>query len=426
MATGMRVPFRFGVLLATFLLSLLMYIDRIAISTAKEPVADELGLSDTQMGWVLSVFALGYALFQVPGGMLGDRLGARKALAAIVSAWSLFTALTGAVWNFASLLSARFLFGLGEAGAFPCVARTVFSWFPLRERGIVNGINFSGSRIGAAFSLPLMAWMVAAFGWRMTFFILGLVGVVWAVVWYRWFRDEPEDHPYLGAEERAYILGNRQNRTVGNAPALGLVKILSHRNVWLNMGQYFASNFVFFFCLTWLYPYLKEKYALGAAATGLYAMAPLILGAVGNWVSGLMVDILYQHGWWKSSRQLPAVLGFVLTAVGLALLLKADTVGWAVTALAIAVFGADMTLSPSWSFCMDIGRESAGAVSGVMNMAGNFGSFVTALAFPYLKNWTGSDVPFFYTGMVLALLAATIWLFMDPRKSMGNEKATVH
>ncbi len=425
MAIGLRIPFRFSIVLATFLLSLLMYVDRIAISTAKEPVAAELGLTDIQMGWVLSVFALGYALFQVPGGLLGDRWGPRKALAAIVSVWSLFTALTGAAWNFGSLLFARFFFGAGEAGAYPCMARTVYAWFPLRERGIINGINFSGSRLGAAFSLPLMAWMVSGYGWRSTFLVLGLIGVLWAAVWYRWFRDEPEAHAQLGQQERRYILQNRQQPTAASRrPNVG--ELLGKRVLWFTMGQYFASNFVFFFCLTWLYPYLRETYGLGAAATGLYAMVPLIMGAVGNWSSGLLVDMLYRSGQWKQSRQLPAMLGFLLTGAGLAILLCVDTVGWAVVALSIAVFGADMTLSPSWSFCTDIGKQHAGLVSGMMNMAGNVGSFVTALAFPYLKAWTGNDVPFFYAGIVLSLLAALTWLAMDPRKSIVDEKATIY
>lgn len=425
MARFWRIPVRFGVLLATFSLSLLMYVDRIAISTAKEPITEELGLSDTQMGWVLSAFALGYALFQVPGGLLGDRLGARRALTWVVSAWSLFTALTGAIWNFVSLLITRFLFGLGEAGAYPCVARIVYSWFPVKERGIVNGVNFSGSRVGAAFSLPLLAWMVTELGWRHTFFLWGAIGVVWAIVWYWWFRDDPEQHPSVREEERSYIFAHRQVSAKTGSAFFRLAIVLRNRQVGLAMGQYFVSNFIFFFCLTWLYPYLKEKYTLNAAATGWYAMAPLICGAIGNWTSGFLVDFLYQRGHWRLSRQLPALIGFLLTAVGLAVLLEANSAPGAVLGMAVAVFGADMTLSPSWSFCTDIGGERAGMVSGTMNMAGNIGSFITALAFPYLRSWTGTDLPFFYTAMVLALAGGVMWLLMDPRRSLSDEKAAV-
>lgn len=417
MSRALHIPFRFRVVAGTFLLSLLLYIDRIAISTARDGIANDLMLSDVQIGWALSVFALGYALFQVPGGMLGDSLGARKTLSLIVSCWSLFTALTGIAWNFLSLMIARFLFGAGEAGAYPCISGTVYSWFPLKERGIVNGINFSGSRVGAAFALPVIAWLIEAAGWRITFFILGAIGILWAIIWYWWFRDEPEQHPLVGDEERKFILANRQQKTT-EVSKIPLKRIFSSTNTWLAMGQYFASNFVFFFCLTWLYPYLRAKYGLSQTATGFYAMTPLLMGAVGNWTSGALVDFIYKRGYWKLSRRLPALAGFVLTAAGLLLLVNAGSAAGAITGLSIAVFGADMTLSPSWTFCTDIGKESAGTVSGVMNMAGNFGSFITALCFPYLKRWTGSETPFFYTAMALALTAALLWLFMDPEKEL--------
>ncbi|MEM9143696.1 MAG: MFS transporter, partial [Bacteroidota bacterium] len=161
-------PKRYLMVLGTFLLALLLYIDRVCISVAKDPIAESLGLSDKQMGWVLSAFALGYALLQTPSGLMSDRYGPRKILTLIVTLWSLFTALTGAVWNFISLLATRFLFGAGEAGAFPGISRAIYSWIPLKERGIVTGINFSGSRLGAAFALPAVAWLIDVLGWRST------------------------------------------------------------------------------------------------------------------------------------------------------------------------------------------------------------------------------------------------------------------
>ena len=167
-----------------FLLALLLYIDRVCISVAKDSVAMDLDLSDKAMGWVLSIFALGYALLQVPSGMMADRYGPRKMLTAIVGFWSALTALTGAAWNFVSLMVIRFLFGAGEAGAFPGMSRVIYSWMPLKERGLIIGLNFSGSRLGAAFALPLVAWMIESFGWRTAFMILGGVGVFWLLPWW--------------------------------------------------------------------------------------------------------------------------------------------------------------------------------------------------------------------------------------------------
>jgi ACS family glucarate transporter-like MFS transporter len=394
-----------------FLLSLLLYIDRICISVAKDPVAGDLGLSDQAMGWVLSAFALGYALFQVPSGAMADRYGPRKLLSSIVAFWSALTALTGAAWNYASLLIIRFLFGAGEAGAFPGMSRAIFSWIPARERGTVLGLNFSGSRLGAAFALPAVAWLIEALGWRRAFLILGLVGVAWSLLWWRWFRDTPEEHRRLSEREKQHILRYRQaaDDDLG-APPFGMSRLLGSRNAWLAIGQYFCSNFTFFFALTWLFPYLKSKYGLGAMEAGWYAVAPFVAGAAGNWLSGWWVDSLYRRGRWNPSRQRPAIAGFGLAAFGLLGSLWMETPLGAAAMLSVAILGADMTLPPSWALCVDIGKKHSGTVSGAMNMAGNLGSFLTALAFPYLSGWLGSNDYFFYTAATLNLLAILLWL----------------
>ena len=405
---------RYVVAAGMFLLSLLLYIDRVCISAAKDPIADALNLSVKAMGWVLSIFALGYALAQVPGGVMADRFGPRRMLAGIVTFWSALTALTGLAWNYVSLLFIRFFFGVGEAGAFPGMSRAIYSWIPLKERGLITGINFSGSRLGAAFALPLVAWLIDSLGWRTTFGVLGVVGVVWALVWWLTFRDKPEEHPLLNEGEKNYIVANRQQRTENEAEKerIPFAQALRSRNMWLTMGQYFASNFTFFFALTWLFPHLKAEYNLEAVEAGFYASAPLVFGAVGNWVSGWMVDFIYKRGHWNASRIIPAVIGFTLAAIGLIGSVYMQEAVWAVVFLSMAIFGADMTLSPSWSLCVDIGKEHAGMVSGTMNMAGNIGSFITALAFPYLQAWTGSVTPFFFVGSGLNILAILMWTQM--------------
>ena len=183
----MRLNTRFFIVAGMFILSLLLYIDRVCISVAKGEIGTDLGLDKEMMGWVFAAFSFGYALFQIPGGLMADKFGPRVILSTIVSVWSLFTALTGMAWNYTSLFVTRFLFGAGEAGAFPGMSRAIFSWIPLKERGIVIGLNFSGSRLGAAFALPLVAWMITDFGWRQSFYILGVIGVVWAIIWWFWF-----------------------------------------------------------------------------------------------------------------------------------------------------------------------------------------------------------------------------------------------
>lgn len=413
---------RYLLVLATFLLSVLLYVDRICISAAKDAITGDLGLTDKQFGWALSAFALGYALCQTPGGWLADRLGPRRVLTTVVLFWSVFTGLTGAAFSYISLLVTRFLFGAGEAGAFPGMARAAYSWIPMSERGLVQGINFSGSRLGGAFALPAIAWLIATFGWRTSFGILTATGFVWAVGWYLVFRDDPTEHPLIGDDERKHILANRQQDKAGEKASGGLAvsDLAGSANVWIISAQYFCSNFTFFFCLTWLFPHLKSRYDLTDMAAALFAAAPLVSGAIGNWVSGWLVDRIYAQGQWKLSRRLPAVAGYFLAASGLIGSLFVDTPLASIICFSIAIFGADMTLSPSWSFCIDIGRRNAGVVSGTMNMAGNIGAFLTALAFPYLADWTGSYQPFFFVAAGLNVLAIALWMMAKPDMALED------
>ncbi len=413
------MPKRILLVCGTFLLSLLLYIDRTCIQVAGDGIKSDLSLSDTQFGWILSIFTLGYALAQTPSGIFADRFGPRKLLTGVVALWSLLTAVTGASFNFISMLVVRFVFGASEAGAFPGMARATLTWFPTSERGLVTGINFSASRIGGAIALPLMVWLITAAGWRGAFLVLGVVGILYAVIWWITFRDAPEEHPSVGKEELDYIIGNRQKVSASAKPRpLPFGELVSAGNVKLLMMQYFCSNFTFFFCLSWLFKHVKSTYGLTAQDAGLLAMLPLLGGAAGNWFSGWFVDYLFRHRGLVVSRRIPAVIGFLLATVGLLVSIHMTTAIPAVLFLTLAVFGADMTLSPSWSTCVDIGGRHSGAVSGTMNMAGNIGSFATSLAFPYLLAWFGSSTPFFYIAAALNFLAVILWLSIRPQEAI--------
>ncbi|MFD2257067.1 MFS transporter [Luteolibacter algae] len=409
------MPVRLLLLTGTFLISLLLYIDRTCIQVAGDAIKRDLNLTDTQFGWILSIFTLGYALGQTPSGILADRHGPRKLLTGVIGLWSVLTAVTASGFNFISMMVIRFLFGASEAGAFPGMARATLNWFPVKERGLVTGINFSASRLGGAAALPLMVWLIEAAGWKGSFHILGGIGVIFAIVWFLLFRDTPEEAKNISGKERDYIIEHRQkiNRSA-DAPEVGFGQLVSDRNVILLMAQYFCSNFTFFFCLSWLFKYVKDTYGLAAADTALLAALPLLGGAAGNWFSGWLVDRLYQSKGVTISRRIPAIVGFVLATAGLLLSLQMATAFPAVICLTIAVFGADMTLASSWSCCVDIGGKSSGAVSGTMNMAGNLGSFATSLAFPYLLAWFGSTTPFFFIAASLNAAAVIFWFMIRP------------
>ena len=402
---------KYFVVLVLFVLSMITYVDRVCISAAKDPISSEMHLSDTAMGVVFSAFALGYLLAQIPSGWLADRFGPRQVLAAAVTLWSALTAMTGAAWSLASLVTIRFLFGISEAGAYPGGARAICNWLPLGERGRANGVLFSGSRLGAAVSFPLLAWMLTRWQWRTSFWLLGGIGLVWAVLWLLWFRDFPAgDH-----------LESKYRDSVRPASGIVLSNMLKSGPIGLAMLQYFASNFTFFIGLSWMLPYLKRQFHLADRDAVGYAMAPLVAGTLSLWIAGALVDILYRSRYRAWSRRVPSILGFGLSTLGLLALTQATTPMAAAVCFTLAVFGSDMTVSPSWVFCADIAGRNAGGVSGAMNMVGNLGSFVSANAFPVLAAATGSAAAYFFCAAALNVVGILCWFNM--RSEAGAEPA---
>lgn len=399
-----RTHVRGLVIALLFVFSFLTIVDRVAISAAKPYMAADLGISDVAFGFIFGVFALGYALFQIPAGWGADRFGPRAFLAAIVVAWSIFTGLTGLLSTVPMLIAIRFLFGAAEAGIYPTASRAIYSWVPPRDRGAAQGTLFIGSRLGAAFGLSVVSFTIAAFGWRGTFLALAAIGIGLAVVWMSWFRNTPEEKRGVSEAERAYIRSGAAPG--GTAPP---VSSLWRLDIALLGVQYFASNFTFFIAFTWLLPYLQSHYGLTAVEAGTYASIPLYFGAVGNWASGTVVDALYRRGYGRRSRQIPAVLGFALGVAGLLAAPAMQSVSSAVVCFAVATLGVDMTLSPSWTTCQDIAGPRTGVLSGAMNMVGNLGSFVSSVTFPAVLQSTGSAAAYFYVAAFLNLIAVVCW-----------------
>jgi ACS family glucarate transporter-like MFS transporter len=393
------------VVAALFLLSLILYIDRAAISSAKSAIAAELTLSDTEMGWVFGAFSLGYAFAQIPWGWFADRAGPRLALTIVVALWSAFTTLTGTAGRLSWLLLMRFLFGAAEAGAFPSSARVFYNWLPDHERGIANGVLFSGALLGGGLAFPLCQWLLTAYGWRMAFYLLGVPGLLWAASWIIWFRDYPEAQVESGAPP---------------ADETPLLQVFRSWKMVKAMMQYFIGNFTFFICITWMFPYLAARYWLTPSQAARFAMVPLLSGAIANWVSGFFVDVLYRSRLRSWSRRLPATLGFFLAASGIYAVSIVNGPGTAVTAFAVAMFGVEMTISPSWAYCIDIGRKNSGSVSAAMNMAGSFGALASANAFPWLHRWTGDSGTYFRFAAALNILGIVCWLTMRSIAGQGR------
>jgi ACS family glucarate transporter-like MFS transporter len=414
-------------LLLLFFHTLHTFMDRTCISAAGNSIKSDLRLSDQAMGHVLAIFPISYALLQIPSGWFADTFGPKRALTIVVSFWSMFTALTGAAWNFASLMVVRFFFGAGEAGAFPGAARAIYNWLPASECGLANGIFQSGGRVGAAMAFLILPPLIRAVGWRWTFVINGAVGAIWTTIWILWFRDHPRDHPGVDRAEREYI-EQPMEKTAADTEQLPLGATLASSNMFLAMFQYIASNMTLFISLSWLLPYVANRWGSGAVR---YTPIPLLIGACAHWVSGGMVSWLHRRGHHVASMRLPASLGFALGTIGLLLTTQAAPASALsfILCFSVAIFGVEMTIAPSWTFCIDLGGRRSGAVSATMNMFGNFGSAASAELFPYFKDHvtlpffapkTGSANAFFVFAAVLNVLAIVAWMGMNPwRKPNG-------
>src|SRR5674476_650359 len=276
---------RWYVLVLISLMYLITYLDRVNISTAAPVISKEFGFDKITMGVIFSAFVWAYAMFQVPGGWLGDRFGARNVLTIIVSYWSLMTAATAAATGATSFMALRFLFGVGEAGAFPGATRAMQLWYPPHERGFVQGITHSASRLGAAIAPPIVVLIMTTLGWRSVFYICGGVGFIWSVLWYFAYRNLPEEHGLVNAAELKHIRGTDENGNVkqpnlAKKPSVPWGTLLRSPNMWAIMCAYFTYVYCLWIFLSWLPSYLVEFRHFTLLKVGLFASLPLWAGDV--------------------------------------------------------------------------------------------------------------------------------------------------
>lgn len=410
------------------------YMDRVAIAQAAPVLRGEFQLSQTDLGLVFTAFTLAYALFQVPGGWLADRFGPRKVLTGIVAYWSVFTMLTAAAWNKGSLIAIRFLFGMGEAGAFPAATRAFSLWLPATERGIAQGITHSGARLAGALTPPLVALMITQWGWRSAFLIFGALGYVWGAAWYWYYRDRPEEHRKVNDAELAIIRSGRKSAAPEAHPAGGDAAtshagqleegkvpwrvLLSSSNMWVLCLMYFCYVYSFWIYLTWIPTYLVESRGFGILASGVGAGLPLFAGAVTNTVGGWVSDRLSASRGLRFGRRIPAIAGFLAGAAFIVPGVLTQDPILAVVFLTLAAAGLEFTTGISWAAAIDVGEEHAGTVSAMMNMFGNLGGALSPFLFGLLVDLTGQwELPFLIAS-VLIVIAALLWLKIDPERSV--------
>lgn len=404
---------RYWVLVFAVTLAVITYVDRVAISWAAPDMQRDLNLDSVQMGWVLAAFAWAYAMFEIPGGFLGDWIGPRKVLIRVVLWWSFFTAATGWARNLSALIVTRFLFGAGEAGCFPNITKIFSAWLPPKEKVRAQGIVWLAARWGGAFTPPLVSFVILRTGWRHAFELFGLIGPVWAILFYLWYRDNPLEHPSLNQAERD-LLAASSKLGPGHADVPWL-RFLSSGRVWLLCWQYFCLSYGWYFYITWLPTYLREGRGLAIASSALLSVLPLFLGGLANPISVFLAERLTRRGIGVArARRILACSGFAGACVSLILSTLITSPMLAVLPIAIASFFGDMAMPHAWSATMDLGGKFAGTLSGAMNTWGNVGGAMSPMAIGYVLKWTNQDWNLtFYIAAAVYAAGILCWYFLD-------------
>jgi len=396
---------------------MITYMDRVVISAAVPTIQKEYGFSLVTMGYIISSFRWGYALFQIPGGWFGDKIGPRRALTLIVGWWSIFTSLTAVAWSSVSMIVIRFLFGMGEAGAFPIATRSLSRWILPAERGFAQGITHAGSRLGAAMTPTLVVLVIANYGWRTAFVGFGMLGVIWAVVWYWYYRNTPAEHSSVGEEELRLITGSLGEAKPKTRPAVPWRIILTSSEIWTLSLMYFCYGYGLAVYLDWFPTYLKEHRGFNLMQMGFYSSLPLLAGVAGDLLGGWISDIWAKRtGNLKLARRGVAVFGFLLAAVAIIPATQTSSPTACVLYSCIAFFGLEITVGVSWAVPLDIGADYAGSVSAVMNTCGNIGGAISPLLLTRLVGAYGWNMPYLVASGLSLIAAALFWRIDASRK----------
>lgn len=432
-------------------MAMVLYLDRVCIAQALVPMQDEFGFTNTQTSYILMAFTIAYGLFEIPTGRWGDRFGSRRVLTRIVLWWSAFTALTGAVWSFsyeitywpiplafnslALLIAIRFLFGAGEAGAIPNAARILMLWFSDGERGRMQGFFQASMHVGGA-AAPIFAALIIKYaGWRWTFFLFGMVGLVWALIFYWWFRDRPSDHPAVNQAE-LQLIGTRPHGESGGHGAVPWGEALCHPNVWLLGITVTMSAFNSYFFFSWYATYLQKARVWDDApvsneAAGWLAAIALAGATCGSLIGGWVSDMITRH---SSDRYLTRRWLCLFTYLGAAVFLYASLVVDHPLVSAIMCGLACLCLFiqlPTWWACaFEVSGKHTGSLFGLLNGVGVVGAIGSQYFFGAFADWRGAlgyegreqwD-PAFYVSIALLVIAGFLWQFIRDRRAIGAEE----
>jgi len=417
-----KIPYRYRVLLFLFFLTLITYLDRICISLVGVRIKSEFNLTNAQFGWVLASFSLAYALFEIPSGILGDRIGQRAVLIRIVLWWSLFTVLTGFTTGLISLLFVRFLFGVGESGAYPNSGATVARWFPANE--ISRGVSWFtiGSNAGAAIAPLIVIPIAAVYGWRTTFYINGLIGLLWVAVCIFWFRNNPSEMKGISKDEINYIEKNRIINTHQNIFQWG--KVLKNQSVWGLLVSFFSTQWALYFFVAWMPVYLQEGRQFSESGMKLVTSWLFIIGGLSALIAGFLIDWIVKRKGLRTGRKICGVTAVGMMAI--AFLVAAMTSNNSV--VIICFFTGNFFLWHSIicavSACIDIGGKRVATLYGLMNFVGQIGAFFLAATFGNIVDTTHNfNAPLYLTAALL-VIGSLSWLLVKADKPLFKEDNT--
>jgi len=395
------------------LLTVITYLDRVCISVAGPRIQDSLHLSPTQWGWVTGIFSLSYAAFEIPTGLLGDRIGARKVLTRVVLWWSAFTTFTGMAGGYYSMLVTRFLFGAGEAGAFPNISVVIARWFPIHERGRAFGIILAATQLGGALAPLLVVPIQIRYGWRTSFYVFGIVGVAWAALWYAWYRDSPAQKSGVTAAE----IAETQGLVSGTHHTLPWGLALRSINFWRVPTICFCYIYTNVFFATWFHTYLVKAHGFSEKQL-LLSSLPFFVAACANLAGGLASHLLVKRIGLKWGRCSIGVLGLGVACVSMIAVFFAQSAYAALALLCLSYAGITFQQPIMFAVCLDIGGAYSGAIVGCMNSASGVAGFVASLAFGYLVGHTRNyNLPFVPMAALL-LIGAYTWLKFDPTEQL--------
>jgi MFS family permease len=410
------MKYRHRVLGLLIVLFAIVYLDRVCISVAGPRIQDELHIDVVGWSWVTAMFSLSYCLFEIPTGSLGDRVGARRVLTRIVLWWSAFTSFTGMAWNYNVLLITRFCFGAGEAGAFPNASIVVSRWFPITQRAGISGVLLAASQIGGAIAPLLVVPIQIRYGWRASFQVFGAFGLIWAAIWYIWFRDLPAEKRGVSRSE----LIETEPAALAHAKGFPWRVAFRSGNVLAILVMAFCYIYVYTFFQTWFHTFLVKGRGFSEASL-VFSALPYIVAAAANLTGGAASDVLVRRLGRKWGRRWLGIVGLGSACLFTIMAMVTRQHLLTVVLLSLVYGGITFQQSVVFGVCLDIGHKNAGSIIGLMNTSAQLGGLISTVVYGYLVDHFHSyDAPFVPMAVVL-LLGTMLWFKIDASRDLATE-----